>query len=122
MRFLEADAMVYEVCVLVATIILGMLGIELILWIHTARKLTAEVNKMIQQVNVSMPSMLEDVKVITGLVKHTTEQVTGTVNEVAGGFERLRKNPLQLMTDFLEIAKKFMVLWQEFWGRKKRAS
>ncbi|WP_407306694.1 hypothetical protein [Desulfosporosinus sp. SB140] len=110
--------MVYEVCALVATIILGMLGLELIIWIRSVRKLTDEVKQTVQNFNTYIPSMLEDAKVMTNLVRHTSEQVSGTVSEVAVGFERLRKDPLYLLTGFLETFKQLRELWQEFRGRK----
>ncbi|MDQ7093921.1 hypothetical protein REC12_10000 [Desulfosporosinus sp. PR] len=114
--------MVYQVCALVATIILGMLGIELILWLHSLRKLTDEAKHAIRDINTYMPSLLEDVKVMTNLVRHTTEQVGGAVTEAAVGLERLRKDPLYLITGFLGTVKQLMALWQEFRGRKNEAS
>ena len=113
--------MVFEVCVLVATIILGMLGIELIVWIRSVRKLTDEVKQTVRELNTYMPAVLEDVKVMTNLVRHTTEQVSGTVSEAAVGFEKLKKDPLHLVAGFLETVKQLMALWQEFRGRKKEA-
>ncbi|KLU64352.1 hypothetical protein DEAC_c37860 [Desulfosporosinus acididurans] len=114
--------MVYEVCALVATIILGMLGIELIIWIHSIRKLTDEVRHTVEDLNMYMPSMLDDVKVMTGLVKNTTEQVSETVTEVAVDIEKFRKNPLHLVTSLLESIKQIMCFWQDLRGRKKEAT
>ncbi|AFM43243.1 hypothetical protein Desaci_4399 [Desulfosporosinus acidiphilus SJ4] len=113
--------MIYEVCALVATIILGMLGIELIIWIHSIRKLTDEVRHTVHDFNMYMPSMLDDVKVMTGLVRNTTEQVTETVTEVAVGIDAFRKNPLHLVTSVLESIKQIISVWQDFRGRKKEA-
>lgn len=118
---LEADSMVYEVCALVATIILGMLGIELIFWIRSVRKLTDEVKQTVQELNNYMPSILGDVKVMSNLARHTTEQVSGTVSEVAVSLEKLRKNPLHLISGILETVEHVKVLWQEFRGGKKEA-
>lgn len=113
--------MVYEVCVLVATIVLGVLGIELMLWVRSIRKLTDEANKTIQNVNTHLPSMLDDMQVMTTLVRQTTEQVGGTVNEAAASLEELRKNPLRFVSVILLAAKQVIELWNEIRGRKKEA-
>ena len=113
--------MIYEVCVLVVTIILGVLGIELMLWMHSVRKLTDEAKQTIQNINTQLPSMLDDVQALTTLVRHTTEQVGGTVNEVAVSLEDLKKNPLRFVTVFLVAAKQVIELWNEIRGRGKEA-
>ncbi len=114
--------MIYEVCVLVATIVLGVIGIELMLWVRSIRKLTDEAKQTIQAVNTHLPSMLDDVQVLTSIVRQTTEQVGGTVNEVAVSLEDLRKNPLRFVTVFLLAAKQVIELWNEIRGREKEAS
>lgn len=113
--------MIYEVCALVGTIILGVLGVELMFWIRSARKLTDEAKQTIQAINTHLPSMLDDVQAMTTLVRHTTEQVGGTVNEVAVSLEELRKNPLRFVTVFLLAAKQVIELWNDIRGRKKEA-
>lgn len=113
--------MIYEVCVLVATIILGVLGIELMLWVRSIRKLTDEAKQSIQTINTHLPSMLDDAQALTSLVRQTTEQVGGTVSEVAVSLEELRKNPLHFVTVFLLAAKQVLELWNEIRGRKKEA-
>lgn len=113
--------MVYEVCALVATIILGVVGIELMLWVRSVRKLTDEAKQTIQNINTHLPSMLSDVQAMTTLVRQTTEQVGGTVNEVAVSLEDLRRNPLRFVTVFLVAAKQVIELWNEIRGREKEA-
>jgi len=118
---LEDNVMIYEVCVLVATIILGMLGIELMLWVRSARKLTDQAKHTMQNVNAHLPHLLSDVQAVTTIVRQTTEQVGGTVNEAAVSLEELRKNPLRLVTVFLLVAKQVIELWDDIRGRKKEA-
>ena len=113
--------MIYEVCVLVATIVLGVLGLELMLWVRSARKLTDEAKQTIRDINTHLPSMLDDVQVVTTLVRQTTEQVGGTVNEAAVGLEELRRNPLRFVTVFLLAAKQVIELWDDIRSRKKEA-
>lgn len=113
--------MIYEVCVLVATIILGVLGIELMFWVRSARKLTDEAKQTIQDINTHLPSMLDDVQAVTTLVRQTTEQVGGTVNKAAVSLEELRKNPLYFVAVFLLAAKQVIELWNDIRGRKKEA-
>ena len=113
--------MIYEVCVLVGTIILGVLGIELMLWIHSARKLTDEAKQTIQTINTHLPSVLDDVQAVTAIVRQTTEQMGGTANEVAVSLEELRRNPLHFVTVFLLTAKQVIELWNEIRSRKKEA-
>ncbi len=105
--------MVYEVCALVAIIILGVLGLELALWIRSARKLTDEVKQTVQELNTHLPDMLEDVQAVTHLVRQTSEQVGGTMSQVAVSLEEMRKNPLRLVTVFMEAVKKVRHLWRE---------
>jgi len=113
--------MVYEVCALVATIILGVIGIELMLWVRSARKLTDEAKQMLQDLNSQLPDLLEDVQAVTTLLRQTSEQVGGTMNEVAAGLEGIRKNPLRLISSLMEGVKQVIELWQEIRGRKKGA-
>ena len=111
--------MIVEVCILVATIILGVIGIELMLWLRSVRKLTDEAKQTLEDVNAHLPSMLEDVQAMTSLVRLTSEQVGGTVNEVAVGLEEMRKHPLRLVSVFIESLNQVMELWQDIRGRKK---
>ena len=113
--------MTYEVCALVATIILGVLGIELILWIRSARKLTDQARQTMQELNSHLPHLLKDVQAVTTLVRQTSEQVGGTVNQAACSLEELQRNPLRFVKVFLEAAKQVIELWQEIRGRKKEA-
>lgn len=105
--------MVYEVCVLAATIILGVLGIELAFWLRSLRKLTDEVQKTVQDLNTHLPQMLDDVQAVTNLVRQTGEQIGGTMTEVAVSLEELRKNPLRLVSLFRKIVKKVKEQWRE---------
>jgi uncharacterized protein YoxC len=118
---MEDEFMIYEVCALVATIILGVLGIELMFWIRSARKLTEEVKQTIQDINTHLPSIFDDVQVMTTLVRQTTEQVGGTVNEAAVSLEELSKNPLRFVTVFLLAVKQVIELWNDIRDRKKEA-
>lgn len=111
--------MIYEVCALVATIIFGVLGIELMLWIHSARKLTDEAKQTIQDINTHLPSMLGDVQTVANFVRKTTEQMDGTVNEVAVSLEELRRNPLHFVSAFLLAVTQVIELWNDIRGRKK---
>ncbi len=113
--------MIYEVCALVATIVLGVIGIELMLWVRSARKLTDEAKQLLQDVNTHLPHLLEDVKAVTTLVRYTSEQVGGTVSQVAVGLEELQRNPLRLLKVFLEAAKQVSELWNDIRSRKKEA-
>ncbi|SPF37430.1 conserved hypothetical protein [Candidatus Desulfosporosinus infrequens] len=111
--------MIYEVCVLVATIILGMLGLELMLWVRSVRKLTDEAKQTIQDINIHLPHLLEDVQAVTTIVRQTTEQVGGTVNQAACSLEELQRNPLRFITVFLEAAKQVIELWNNIRSRNK---
>ncbi|MDR3541221.1 MAG: hypothetical protein P4L69_09705 [Desulfosporosinus sp.] len=111
--------MIYEVCVLVATIILGVLGLELVLWVRSVRKLTNEAKQSIQNLNAHLPHLLEDVQAVTAVVRETTEQVGGTVNQAASGLEELQRNPLRFIAVFLESAKQVIELWHDIRSRKK---
>ncbi|OLN32129.1 hypothetical protein [Desulfosporosinus metallidurans] len=105
--------MVYEVCALVATIILGVLGLELTFWIRSIRKLTDEAKQTIQDLNTHLPYMLEDVQAVTNLVRQTSDQVGGTVSQVAVSLEEMRKNPIRLVAVFMEAVKQVRELWRE---------
>lgn len=105
--------MVYEVCALVATIIFGVLGIELAIWIRSARKLTDEAKQTLLALNTQLPYMLEDVQAVTKLVRQTSEQLGGTVSEVAVSLEEMRKNPLRIVTMFMAVIKQVKELWRE---------
>ena len=110
--------MIYEVCALVGTIILGVIGIEVMLWVRSLRKLTDQASQTMKDINTHLPYMLADAQAVTTLVRQTSEQVGGTVNEVAVSLEELRKNPLRLVTVFLLAAKQVIELWKEIRSRK----
>lgn len=110
--------MIYEVCALVLTIILGVIGIELMLWFHSVRKLTDEAKKTVENINAHLPSMLADAQAVTALVRNTGEQIGGTVNEVAVSIENFRKNPLSVVTVLIHNVKQVIELWHSIRGRK----
>lgn len=105
--------MVYQVCALVGTIILGVLGIELAIWLHSVRKLTDEAKQTIHDLNTHLPNMLNDVQAVTSLVRQTSEQVGDTLSEVAVSIDNLRKNPLRFVTVIIAGIKQVKELWQE---------
>ncbi|WP_242832408.1 hypothetical protein [Desulfosporosinus orientis] len=113
-------AMIYEVCALVLTIIFGVIGIELMLWFRSVRKLTDEAKKTVQDINAHLPYMLADVQAVTTLVKNTSEQVGGTVNEVAVSLENFRKNPLSFITVLIRNIKQIIELWHNIRGGKTK--
>lgn len=113
--------MIYEVCALVATIILGVLGIEVMLWVRSVRKLTDEAKQTMQDLNSHLPHLFEDMQAVSTLVRHTSEQVGGTVSQAAVSLEELKRNPLRLVTSFMEAARQVMELWQDIRGLKKEA-
>lgn len=113
--------MVYEVCALVAAIVLGVLGIELALMIRSTRKLINEATKTVVELNHQLPNMLDDVQKITNVVRKTSEQVGGTVNEVAVGIDEIWKNPLIWLRTILDSIKNLVDLWNDLRGRKKEA-
>lgn len=113
--------MIYEVCALVATIVLGVLGFELALWIHSVRKLTNEAKLTMQNLNARLPHMLEDVQAVTALVRQTSEQVGGTVNQAACSLEELQRNPLRFIKVFFEAIKRVIDLWREICDREEEA-
>lgn len=112
--------MIYEVCALVLTIIFGVIGIELMLWFRSVRKLTDEAKKTVQDINAHLPYMLADVQAVTTLVKNTSEQVGGTVNEVAVSLENFRKNPLSFITVLIRNIKQIIELWHNIRGGKTK--
>lgn len=114
--------MIYEVCALVATIILGVIGIEVVFWIRSARKLTNEATQTVKDINTHLPHLLADVQAVTGIVRQTSEQVGGTVNEVAVSLDELRKNPLRFVVIVLEAFKQLTDLWHSIRMREKDTS
>lgn len=110
--------MIYEVCALVLTIILGVVGIELMLWLRSLRKLTDEAKKAAEDINAHLPYMLADAQAVTSLVRSTGEQVGETVNEAAAGFANFRKNPLGVVTALIHNVKQIIELWHNIRGRK----
>lgn len=114
--------MIYEVCALVATIILGVIGIEVMLWIRSLRKLTDEAKQTVQDINAHLPYLLADIQSVTAVVKQTSEQVGETINEVAVGLETMRKNPLNFIVTFLERFKQLTALWHDIRRRNRESS
>lgn len=110
--------MIYEVCALVLTIILGVVGIELMLWLRSLRKLTDEAKKAAEDINAHLPYMLADAQAVTSLVRNTGEQVGGTVNEVAATLSNFSKNPLSVITALIHNVKQLIELWHNIRGRK----
>lgn len=113
--------MIYEVCALVATIILGVIGIELGLWIHSARKLTNELKQTVQDLNTHLPHLLDDVQAVTTVVRLTSEQVSSTVNQAASSLGELQRNPLRFIKVFIEAVSQVIGLWHDIRNSKKEA-
>ena len=109
--------MIIEVCIVVITIILGVIGLELVLWLRSVRKLVNEAEQTAKTLNAHLPEVAEDIHAVSSLVRQTTEQVGGTVNEVAVGLENLRKNPLQMVSNILAALHQLGELWHEIRSR-----
>lgn len=114
--------MIFEVCIIVGTIILGVIGLEVMLWVRSVRKLTDEAKQTVQDINAHLPNVLVDIQSVTGLVRQTSEQVGGTMNEVAVSLEEMRRNPLRWLKVSLEGVKQLMELWQDIRGREKEGA
>lgn len=75
-------ATIYEVCAIVITILLGVLGFELALMLHSARRLAEEARQTLENVNVQLPSVLDNARAVSQQVRDTSERVSGTLLEV----------------------------------------
>lgn len=75
-------ATIYEVCAIVITILLGVLGVELALMLHSVRKLAEEARQTLGDVNVQLPALLDNARAVSRQVRDTGERVSGTLLEV----------------------------------------
>lgn len=111
--------MVYEVCALVITIIVGVLGLEILLWVHSVRKVTGEAKQTLETINARLPGVLDDAQAVSAQVRDTAEQVGGTVSEMAVGLEDLKRNPLHYAATALLSVRQLVELWQDIRSRSK---
>lgn len=115
-------AIVYEVCAIVITIFLGVLGFELALMIHSLRQLTEEAKHTLRDVNVQLPELLDNTRVVSQKVRVASERLDGKVNEAAAGMERIKGESLRSLASILELAKDGLGLWADIRKRKDRNS
>ena len=105
--------MIFEVCAIVTIIILGVVGLELTLWLRSVRKLVDETNQTVRTLNAHLPAVADDVQAMSTLLRKTTEQVGGTVNAAAAGLGGFWKNPMGVVAKILMTAQQLTDLWYE---------
>lgn len=112
--------MVYEVCALVATITLGVLGIEITMTVRSARQLTNEAKQTLHDVNAHLPQLLMDAQNVTHTLRETSDHVSGSFNQAAVTLEMLKGNSLRSATEWLTFVKEGIALWEDIRNRKDR--
>lgn len=108
--------MIYEVCALVLTIILGMLGLYFIFFLHSTRSLVEETRQTVKSLNEELPTILHDLKYSAEKLRSTTETVEGGIHEVATSIEVLTSSPLRVANAALELVKRSLEIWYKLRG------
>lgn len=93
--------MIYEVCALVLTIVLSVVGIHLVIVLHNTKGLLTELRQAAKSVNKSLPVLLSDVESTVAEV----ENITKTARECVDIFEGRVLGPLCSMAGFLNAFK-----------------
>jgi hypothetical protein len=93
--------MIYEVSVLVLTIILSLVGIQLVIVLHNTKGLLTELRQAAKSVNKSLPVILSDVESTVEEVENLTKTARECVDLFAGRF----LGPLCSITGFLNAFK-----------------
>lgn len=93
--------MIYEVCVLVLTIIISVIGIHLVIVLHNTKGLLTELRQAVKSVNKSLPVLLSDVESTVAEV----ENLTKTARECVDVFEGRVLGPMCSIAGFLNAFK-----------------
>ena len=76
--------MIYEVCALVLTIVLSVVGIHLVIVLHNTKGLLTELRQAAKSVNKSLPVLLSDVESTVAEVENLTKTARECVDLFAG--------------------------------------
>jgi hypothetical protein len=93
--------MIYEVCVLVLTIVFSVVGIHLVLVLHNAKGLLMELQQAAKNVNKSLPVLLADIEGTIAEVENLAETIHGCVDLCKGKI----LGPLCSFANFFNAAK-----------------
>ena len=100
--------MVLEVCALIVTIVVGVVGLELALWLRSVRQLTKQATETMKEINAHLPEVLEDAHRISKLLRRSCDQLA-----------KLKNNPLTLLPVALDAIRNFLGFWQEIRKEKE---
>ena len=113
--------MVYEVCALVLTIIFGMVGLYLLLTLHSTRQLEDEARQTLHILNQKVPAILDHVEKSTQGLQSTGEIIQTGVRQVAAGLQDV-KSPLVLLTQLIGIIREALAVWNHILAAHKQDS
>ncbi|KLU61483.1 hypothetical protein CEB3_c21630 [Peptococcaceae bacterium CEB3] len=105
-------ATVYQVCAIVITIFLGVLGFELALALYSLRRLTEEAKRTLEGVNHQLPELLDNVQAVSRQVRKTGDLVGCGLGQAAAGIEEVKGEPLRFLASLLALVKEGWSLWQ----------
>ena len=102
---------VIELCVVVLTIIFGMVGIYFLIVLHSTRQVLAETRQTLKAVNGQLPELMKDLQVSVEKLRLTTESVQGGVEQASAVMGAL--SPVALTTSLLGGAKGSWERWRK---------
>ena len=103
--------MVYEVCALVLTIILGMVGVQLVLVLHSTRQLMNEARNSLRTLNRHMSGILDSVEKSAQGIQAAAEVIEAGASQVAAGLQGI-KSPLVLFTYLIGLIREGLAIWK----------
>jgi len=104
---------VYQVSVLILTIVFSTVGLYLIMVLHSTRELLRDVKLMLREVNEHLPEILEDIETTAKHFRRTSDSIGGGLQTVGTGIEHLAMSPLVAATSLVGFARKGLKAWRK---------
>lgn len=111
--------MVFEVCALVLTVILSLLGIYLFVVLRSVRKLSEEARQSFVSLNEELPVILADLKDSVYGLKTTTQTVQDKVENVTSNVKRITSGPIITAAEVVGTLRNGIAVWRQL--RRKGA-
>lgn len=110
--------MVYQVCALVLTLIIGMAGLYFLMILHSTRLLADEARKTLEIINGKIPGILSEIENSAQELRITSGLVQTGIKEVSASIDNLR-SPVKLASQLILVIREILTVWNRFKGRKE---
>ena len=105
--------LIYEVSVLILTIVFSTVGLYLIIVLHSAHEFLRDAKKTLREVNDRLPEILQDIESTARHIRRTSDSIGGGLQTVGNGIESLALSPVVAASSLVGFARKGLKTWRK---------